>query len=40
MKNIDWGEVCKWMFGSLAIAASVYWTKNPNCLWAYIFLLL
>ena len=31
-------EVCKWIFGSLAIAYATYVTKNPNCLWAFIFL--
>lgn len=30
----------KWIFGSLAILAAVYITKEPLCLWAFLILAL
>lgn len=33
-------DTCKWIFGSAAIALATYFTKEPNCLWAFIILAL
>lgn len=38
MKNINIGDVCKWVFGSITIAIATYVTKEPNCLWAFLIL--
>lgn len=38
MKNVDMGEVCKWIFGSIAIAVATCITKDANCLWAFLIL--
>ena len=31
-------EACKWIFGSISIALATYFTKEPNCLWAFLIL--
>ncbi len=36
MKDI--AGACKWIFGSIAIALAVYFTKEPICLWAFLIL--
>ena len=38
MSKFELENSCKWIFGSIAIATSVYFTKNPNCLWAFVIL--
>ena len=38
MNKYDLGEACKWLFGSIAIALATYFTKEPNCLYAFLIL--
>ena len=40
MSGYDLGNACKWTFGSIAIALATYFTKEPNCLWAFLILAL
>lgn len=40
MNYYNIGEACKWAFGSIAIALATYFTKEPNCLWAFLILAL
>lgn len=40
MSKFDLEQACKWTFGSIAIALATYFTKEPNCLWAFWILIL